>query len=288
MKDIYFNKLEAGKIYSLIKTDPLEAKIAYESYLEKYPNDYYVYACYLKPLTILEEYEKAYEILKNVKIMMVNDNHFWNDKEKLESVNRQLVLSELFILMGKEMYEDAYKYYIENSYILDYYDLGISMAYCKEKIGIDKHGYRENYPYIFRQMIEYREDDFLEHAKRHLADDNIKMDEPNDSIFAFDFPFNEVLTEVKKYIPCSKKIFANMHSDKYAFKYDRCGRCNNKIQDYFSVVCFHNTTDIITMCPSQYLSNLPYTDLNYMNESKKEKVKTLSQIEKFNRRYRNK
>lgn len=40
------------------------------------------------------------------------------------------------------------------------------------------------------------------------------------------------------------------------------------------------------MCPSERCENLPYTDLNYLIKQDNPKVKSISQIEKFNRRYR--
>ena len=58
--------------------------------------------------------------------------------------------------------------------------------------------------------------------------------------------------------------------------------------DYFKVFCFNdNNNNIISMCPSNHCECLPYVDLNYLKENDKPKVKTISQIEKFNRRYKN-
>ena len=72
----------------------------------------------------------------------------------------------------------------------------------------------------------------------------------------------------------------------YVFKYDNCGKHDNKIANYFKIICFHNTQDYITMFPCSNCENLPYVDLNYLvNSNDIPKVKTLSQIEKFNKRY---
>lgn len=285
MEARYFNKWESGRIYELIENDPISAKILYEEYLEKYPKDYYICASYIRTLTTLGEYERALEVLEETKLKIANNPTFLNEKEKNDKVNRFLILNELYILMGEEKYEEAYNFYIANSHIVEYYNLNISMTYCKNKLGILEHEGRDDYPYIFRQIIEYSEKDFLRHIKKHLSDESIDVEEPNNALFISDFPISEVINEVKKYLPSDKNISVNMHSDKYTFKYDRCGRCDNRVQDYFSVICFHNTSDMITMCPTQYGKRLAYFDLNYMVE--KPKVKVMSQIEKFNRRYRN-
>ena len=106
-------------------------------------------------------------------------------------------------------------------------------------------------------------------------------------MFVSGFEIDRVLEEIKKYIPSDKRIYSGFYQDTYVFKYDFSGKDNNKATDYFKVICFHNTSDIITICPSLYCENLPYVDLNYM-EKEKPKQKTLSQIDKFNQRYRRK
>ena len=106
-------------------------------------------------------------------------------------------------------------------------------------------------------------------------------------MFVSKFPINKVLEEIKKYIPSDKRIYNGFYQDTYIFKYDYCGKDDNKAADYFKVICFHNTSDFITMCPSTNCQYLPCIDLNYMAKEKP-KQKQLSQIEKFNKRYRNK
>ena len=102
-------------------------------------------------------------------------------------------------------------------------------------------------------------------------------------IFNEDFPVSKVLEELKKYIPSKKSIFS-MYADKYTFKYDFCGRVNNKVSDFFRVVTFHNENKLLTMYPVSYGSELDYIDLNYLKEEKNS-IKRLSRIDKFNQRY---
>lgn len=286
MEARYFNKWESDQAYSLIKVNPLEAKLLYEKYLEKYPRDYYTYPYYISVLIILSELEKAEDVLENVMIMSNNDVNFLNDFDKVKLVSRTINLVKLRLLVIQEKYEEAYKFYLENSYIFENDDIFFVILWCKRKLGkIDESLRDSGNTYIEKQILDYQEADFLEHIKKHLVDYNADALKPNSALFAFDFPINDAIEEIKKYIPSNKKLCMGFYTDYYVFKYERCGRCDDRVVDYFKVVCFHNTSDMITVFPSNYCSDLPYVDLNYMIEEKG-KVKQLSQIDKFNRKWR--
>lgn len=148
---------------------------------------------------------------------------------------------------------------------------------------------REGNTYLYRQMVYYKNDDFLDHIKEHLADYNKDLDNPNSCIFSTDFPISEIIETVISYIPSNKRFFTGFYQDTYVFKYDCCGKVNNKTTNYFKVVCFNDTKDIITMFPSLNCNELPCIDLNYLIKNKiteNNKVKRLSQIDKFNQKYK--
>ena len=107
------------------------------------------------------------------------------------------------------------------------------------------------------------------------------------SIFYEDFPINEIITEIKKYIRNGiPKLCPHLYTNMYVFKFDNCGIDTGIPTDFFKVVCFHNTVEFITMCPSTGCEELPYIDLNYLARTKEgAKSRCLSQIDKFNRRY---
>lgn len=114
----------------------------------------------------------------------------------------------------------------------------------------------------------------------------MELDNPNKNIFSIDFPLTKVLEEIKKYIPSSQCFHHGFFDVRYFFKYDNCGRENNKITDYFVVSCFNNSPNIITMCPSSRYQIGNCIDLNYLkNDDEKTKSKRLSQIDKFNQKY---
>ena len=139
--------------------------------------------------------------------------------------------------------------------------------------------------YLYRQIYEYRESEFMEHISKHMADYNQNIDNPNTSIFVPEFPINEIISEIKKHIPSNKRLLPGFIDDAYYFKYDECGRSNNKIVNYFRVVCFHDTQNFITMYPITDCKDLPYIDLNYLKKDDKPIVKRKSRIELFNQKY---
>ena len=80
-------------------------------------------------------------------------------------------------------------------------------------------------------------------------------------------------------------LYSGFFTSVYVFKYDNCGYDTEQAVNYFKVVCFNNSKNFITMCPSADCENLPYTDLNYLKD-KKINIKRLSQVDKFNQKYK--
>ena len=193
------------------------------------------------------------------------------------------------LLSYQHKYSELYKFF--NDYFSIIIDLKLTslVFFCRKKLNLLDSESRDGNTYLYRQIIEYKNDDFLEHIKKHLADFNKDLDNPNSSIFSTDFPIDNVIETVKKCIPSSKRLFTGFYEDTYVFKYDCCGRVNNKSTNYFKVICFNDTNDIITMCPSLNCEELPYIDINHLNSiihTENCKVKRLSQTDKFNQRYK--
>ena len=112
------------------------------------------------------------------------------------------------------------------------------------------------------------------------------LTERQENIFAADFPLQRVVDEIDKYIPSEEHSFCpGVIADCYYFRYDSCGKENNKTTNYIKVACFHDTGDIITVCPVLEGEFLNYRDLNYLKEQSTEKPKQMSRIEKFYQRY---
>lgn len=286
MKANYFNKWEIKQALSNSKSDPLEAKYMLEEYLSKYPRDYTIYTYYSAVLITLGEFDKAEKVINSVEHMASKDEEFNNKLNKVDLLKKSILFNKIKLLCYQEKYKELLQLYSNNISETKHMDVNQIEVYCKKKMGELNINKDALYPYLFRQIIKYEESDFLNHIKKHLADYNQNVDTPNKNIFVPNFPIDIVVEEIKKYIPSDKAMFPRLIEDIYMFKYNGCGKENNKLTDYFKVVCFHNTSDFITILPVSEGRELKYVDLNYLIPiDENVKVKRLSQIEKFNNKY---
>lgn len=280
-----FNKHEFEKAITMIKTDPYEAKHLLEEYLEKYPRDLFAKSYYIYILLVLDRIDEAEKLLEEIEIEVETNSFLHNNPVKLDYVMKSIKLSKLRILGRKKQYKEFIDFYTQNHIILD--DKNITFI-ARHRLGLNSN-LRNYQSYYFNQIVDYQESDFIEHVLRHTADFNQDLEEPNSSIFVPGFPLEDIISEIKKYIPSDKKLCFGFFEDTYVFRYDGCGRNKNKLVNYFVVICCADDDNhFITMCPSNHCDNLPYVDLNYMRkeeQEKKPKTKVLSQIDKFNRRW---
>jgi len=287
MESKYFDNWEFQQALGMRKTNPIEARLRYEEYLKKYPEDYSCYTYYAAVLIRLGEFDLAEKVLDYVKTIASRDSHFANQFQKVKNLEGNILFNKLKILYFTGRYEELYNLYLLNEEKLKSIDVDFVFDMCKKKIGKLNCEKRDSNSYLYRQIIEYKESEFLDHIKKHLADYNQHFYKPNKNIFCPDFPIEKIIEETKKYIPSEKRIFNGFFDNIYVFKYDECGREDNRLVNYFQVICFHDTKDFITMFPSSECEKLPYVDLNYLIE-KPELPKTKkypSKIEKFFKKY---
>lgn len=285
MYNKYFDRWEFTKAISAVYDDPIEAKRLLENYMDKYPSDYSAVCYYIYDLVILGYIEEANYYYNKMDSLINNGFIYSDDEEKLSYIKKGLVLNKLRLLARDSAYEEFYTFCIRNSNIIDDFDYSKVLFHCRSRLGLVDNS-KPYSSYLKRQVTNYSEQDFLSHIKRHTADYNMNLSTPNPSVFASDFPILKVIEEVKKNIPSDKGLGYGFFDDTYYFKYDDCGREKGKLVDYFKVVCFHDTFDLITMRPTDECEKYPFTDLNYLIDDNKPKVKTISQIEKFNKKYR--
>lgn len=287
MRKDYFNKLEFKKAIEIIEVNPLESKLRFEEYINKYPEDYYAYVYYIGTLITLKEFDQAENMFNELNIKFKRNGHFCNQTEKLKLLKQNISFVKLRLLVNQGRYEEAINLINEPFQFSNDIDLNSVIYYCNKKLRQTKSRNRESHSYLIRQITEYKESDFKDHIKKHSDDFNINAENPNESIFNPNFPIKNIIEEIKKYISSSdKKICPGFYEDVYIFKYDECGRDNGKLVDYFKVVCFNNTQEFITMYPVDKCENLPTIDINYLNTNNKQKVKRMSQIERFNKKYK--
>ena len=283
-----FNKIEIKKIESLIYTDTNLAKKRAEEFLLNNPNSYYVSILYCLMHIRLGELYDALEILNKLENDVQNDSYLY-------SVNKEKLLEEIMyykslIFFYTKNYNKFYNMYKKDYTFFEQYKFSLYIAnlYIARKKGNKVLSRDENDNYILRQVKSYKEEDFLNEVKSHLADYNDGSDKSNNFIFLSDFPFEKVLEEVKKNIPSSKVIYDVKFSDDYFFRYDSNGKEYNRTVNYFKVITFHDSSDIITMYPCEEGDNLPHVDLNYLKNDDiplSKKLGLTSQIDKFNKKY---
>ena len=285
-KKLYFNKYEFKKISELGKKDPYGAIQAYEHYFEKYPNDHSAKTYYISKLIAVGEFKKAEEELKKLEITFNRDSLYHYDEERARILEHNIKICKLKLLVYEDRKEEALHLFYSNLEEFSYLGSEVIFYFRKLRGMIDKKR-REPNSYMFRQIVEYKEEDFRDHIKKHLADFNENDRNISVSYFSQDFPIDKAIEEVKKNIPSDKRLCYGFLEDMYVFKYEQCGRDSNRLVDYFKVYTFTNTQNFITMCPSSNCENYPYIDLSYLKEKEEPKtlVKRPSQIDKFNKRY---
>lgn len=289
MRNEYYDKWEFDNALELCDKNPYEAEKKFEEYLRKYPKDYSAYIYYIYTQIILGKFEYALEVLDYVEKESDADEYFNMEYNRVKLLHKNLLFSRMKLLSYNGKYEELCQLYYKNTVHLEDINLKAVIFYSKKQLGKLDPNRRDINSYLYRQIVEYKESDFMEHIQKHMADFNAGLEEPNESIFVSSFPIGKIIEEIKKYIPSERGLHFGFYEDIYIFKYNGCGRSNNKLVDYFKVVCFHKTQDFITICPAEKCEKLPYVDLNYLYpENSSVKVKKLSQIEKFNIKYRKK
>ncbi len=290
MKDERYNKVFFERAFALRDTDPFEAERLMRVYLYDYPNDRSKLGLYASLLVIIGDFTNAERVLA------VIENFLYNlVPEKNPTFYRNILytyhVTYLKLLIATGRYQEYIDYYESVKDELESINVKINIKpaylYCRRKLGkfVRESVHRENYSYSIRQAAEYKEDEFIEHIEKHMADESRHTGEANQVNFNSDFPLQEILKEIKKYIPSNKALYYGSCDATYFFKFDNCGRVNFKNTDYFKVVVFAGSSEIITMHPCHAM-NVPMIDLNYLREKKNDEVNRPSQIEKFNKRFR--
>ena len=288
MKYKYFNDAEFQYAQNIIETNPFEAKTRFENYLNKFPNDYYARAYYVLLLIRIGKINYAVNQYNYISNKTKYDESFYQSDKRTNGFSYIMALAKAKILACTEQFQELYDFYNNNKILFDNRgDTSLLSYFCRSKLGlIDKNDINENAPYRFLQVVDYNYDRFLNHIKKHQATYNMDEILSNQSQFSNDFPIDEVLNEINKYIPSDKMLCLGLFDDGYYFKYNNCGHVNSKSTNFFKVSTFHNTHDYITMYPVTDCDNLPIIDLNYLIlEQSTTKVKKISQIDKFNKRF---
>ena len=280
----YYNQLLFTKAMKVTNSNPFEARRLYEEYLDLYPNDCLAWTLYASILITLKEFDLASAILDRAEIMIDKYKHKGNDFHEQHADERNLHFARVRIMSFRGQYRRLLDYLEEHPIIEEKFHLDELKLLCRKKLGMNFHQ-RDDYSYLARQVIKYELQDMMHRVGYHEADYNAVTNR-QENIFAADFPLQQVIDEIDKYIPSEEhSLCPGVMADCYYFRYDNCGKENNKRTDYIKVSCFHNTGDIITICPVLEGENLNYIDLNYLKGKPKEEPKQMSRTERFYQRY---
>lgn len=282
MRKKHWDEIEISNLKKLYGEDPYKTKECIEDYITRYPEDYSALYLYIDILITIKEYDKAFEEIKRVKRMYSNDPKI--TKEKIEKFIEQFEERELIrYYLATHQYDYALDYLEYNRSIKSYIELELKL-YCYKKLGIETKSFSTKYE--CQQIMDYSEERMINYIEE-MNDSTITTPSlPSKRRFNSDFPLEKIIDVVKEKMKEENKLCYGYNSDMYVFKYDCCGRVDEKVQDYFKVTFYHDTKDIIMMYPAKKCEKLPYIDINYIKEAPK--VKRISQIDKFNRRYNRK
>ena len=144
--------------------------------------------------------------------------------------------------------------------------------------------------YVTDQLVSYDKNRAIEHVKAHLYSNlNINSDI---SYFSQNIDIEALFEIVSKSLKTAKRVNTEEVLERYYFTISNIGIYNKESCNYIKVVVEPNTNNIITMYPIvavdyNYLSMLDCDDYKIIFKvCEKEKVKTLSRIDKFNMKYK--
>lgn len=172
--------------------------------------------------------------------------------------------------------------------------------YLRKKLDILSENDYSNKLYISKQIINYNDEEAINHIKRHIIGtpqyeellrqkDKLMCDADEEQYeqydFKEDFPLDDIFKKLKEILPSTPKLYKRGMENVYFCKYDGSGIRNLKESNYIYVCTLNNTNEIITMYPCKCVSKMSYIDLNPTIKVDEVKTKRLSQIDKFNQRY---
>lgn len=243
------------------------------NFLDEFGFDCEVMTNYGKMLRQNNQVDEAIQVLSD----LVDYQEENNIKHSYVAAKREL-FKVYFI---NDYYEEAYKQFCSIEWHPTdplYSQLGYIETILKIKVGIYDRNPLEEPPFITK-LLYYDEDLSREHIREHLWE----KDKEKHTLFN-DIDIDTLFSNVKKVLPSSKKIQKFALNDIYLFSFSRVGGGNNNM---LKVITTKGTNDIVSMYPTDEITKDYINDNLYLEylEEKNTKIKRLSQIEKFNKRY---
>ena len=261
-----------------------------KNYLEQYPYDYPSYCLLASLLVTIGKNDEAQKIIDMIKANVFNNPKFLNIKDDnyIYELKLKVIHTQLRIYLYRFDYNKAYELLKDNELMLmdaKIKEIGLAYSYCSKIQNNSNFIIDSNFNYKKRQLLNYSEKAFFEHIDKHLMNSLENLD--SISKFYDDFDFQKVYNKLKEIIPNNIALHPAFFEDIYYFKYNNCGKLNNKNVNYFTVVAIAGTNNFISMYPTKINDNNLVIDLNYLKENEQSRSRKLSQIEKFNQKYKN-
>ncbi len=225
------------------------------------------------------EYDKAISDLKYNISLNNNVKEYENSCVELYYIYYQL-----------RMYKEAYKLLPIITEITKFYgnqkNIEISTIILKYKLRIDQI-LSDRYEYLRDQLLDYNEKTTLDHIKIHCIDNFTYKKSKFEKDVNVDYLFSVLRENLNRY----ERSNINSGLDVYFFHIDGIGfkSINNNICNVLKVLSIPETNDIISMFPisDEIPKVISILDIDYdkLFNREKTKVKVMSQIDKFNKRY---
>ena len=281
-----YDVMEFNRIRSIARLDPVAGLEAIKEYLKRYPFDCAALSYKTNLLILFGRFDEAEALIDYTEDIVERSTFYTNKPERKKQINKYILRNKLKIYMYEDRISEALKVFFKarQSFQDLNGDVNFYLLKMQGMVSLDK---REKNGYLFRQITDYQEEDFEQQMRSRFQPDeqrNLK-----DPLFAPDFPIDEILVEVRKYIPSPCKLYTGFYDNEYIFRYDGCGTENNKLVDCFKVITFKDSDKLLEMFPTDKYTGMEYNgmpiDLNYLR--KKDNVqclaKTMNHIDRFDR-----
>ena len=264
-KDFYI------KIRNLFKSNKYNAFIKEANeYLSLFPNDTHVRFMRAKVYRYLNRFDECIEDLK----YNLNFDVQGHTLTELFYVYYYLNMYQEVLELLPELYERKN---------IQPYSLSIAELVMKKQLGLEvnvKKGARCDY--IKEQILDYNEDVVLRHIMEH-KDNKEEKCRFNDNI-----NLNYLFDLIRNNIDNTKKVNTEEILEIHYFGISNIGYIENNICNFIKVVVIPNTNKIISMYPTDEVDSNHITNIEIDYDKllmRENKVKTLSMIDKFNKKY---
>lgn len=307
-KEKYFDNDRLEEIMRAENTNIYGAIRNIEIYCSQYQKDRMALQYYARMLIKVGRFEDAEKaLIKLEKLIKEAGEKSMDQKQRTNLAKDEYSLrgTKLKLLAWQGEYEAALAYYQKHkaSIIQSNETTHLLMFCCRYQLGIipqdiDPESISEGY--VYKQFLNYQEDVFLEYIKNRCtsSSENEADSSEKNSSFAQDFPLGDIYKAAKDIIKDNKfkstqeakRINLNFPLVSYTFSYPMCGITDGKVVDYFTVVVFSGTENIVKMYPSEGSEERPHFDFSTMNLTSKDpqytkKLEVNGAIARFNRRY---